>query len=980
MNHSENQNMNSQNPPTVLFVEIVGLSAMSVKLPFDKFTSLMNECFEFVLKKIELYGGTVSSLDGENIKAVFGLPDFIKEAPTNSIQAAVDLIERFKLFNQINELSNPIFVRIGLETGPVILSKVENENHSQYNIFGATVSTASRIRDLAENDQILVGPNLYAQTKDQFEFFPLEPVPVKGQKDPLSVFELIRKKEEVLKPELSSGRMITSDMVGRQAEFDQLQNSIFNLISGKGSVINIIGKAGIGKSRLMAEIRNKELLKKVAFFEGRALSNGKNLSFYPIIQIIKSWAGISEENSTEDSKSKLESNIRRVYPEAFDEIFPFMATMMGYRLEGKAKERLKEIEGEALENLILKNMRDLLSRAASIRPLVIVIEDAHWCDISSIIFMESLFKLSRTQRILFVNVFRPGYKETGERISRFLSDNLPEYSVEINIEPLTRNQSVELIGNLLQQLNLPEEINKLIIERSTGNPFFIEEVIRSFIDEGLIGIKDNAFILTDDIRFANIPESIDSVILSRIERLDEKTKDLLKTASVIGRNFYYKVLEEATQTIEEMDNKLEYLKDVQLINERSQKDEVEYLFKHALAQQATYESIVEKSRKDLHLKIAISIEKVFAGRIHEFYGTLAHHYSKAGQQEKTEEYLIKAGEESMKSGAASEAVIFFKQALETHLQIYRDNPDQQKVIDLQEKLAFAFFATGQFVEAVDYFDKVITFYYKPFPKSETRKIIDLVYNLLLGLKIIYFYKRRTTGEVDEIGRKILKIMEKKGKALVSVDPKRLFLESFYGYRFVKKQNFGNYEASLFLSTCPTFFYSGILFKYGQKVMEFAEKHIDEKYVFGWLLGKFARCMFTYYTGQKIESQEEEKVYQVGIQSGQYFPITIFYLFGGFNFIESGNEKLALQGRNLPSIGWVNWPQGHRIVNIRVHVVPPEQLTRSETGYGPLRQIPDLFTADKVIGLLPETNFCQIPEIPAIRHDAVFAGQGAGQDA
>ena len=197
------------------------------------------------------------------------------------------------------------------------------------------------------------------------------------------------------------------------------------------------------------------------------------------------------------------------------------------------------------------------------------------------------------------------------------------------------------------------------------------------------------------------------------------------------------------------------------------------------------------------------------------------------------------------------------------------------------------------VEAVDYFDKVITFYYKPFPKSETRKIIDLVYNLLLGLKIIYFYKRRTTGEVDEIGRKILKIMEKKGKALVSVDPKRLFLESFYGYRFVKKQNFGNYEASLFLSTCPTFFYSGILFKYGQKVMEFAEKHIDEKYVFGWLLGKFARCMFTYYTGQKIESQEEEKVYQVGIQSGQYFPITIFYLFGGFNFIESGNEKLAL---------------------------------------------------------------------------------------
>ena len=668
MNHSDTQNINSQNLPTVLFVEIVGLSAMSVKLPFDKFTSLMNECFEFVLKKIELYGGTVSSMDGESIKAVFGLPDFIKEAPTNSIQAAVDLIERFKLFNHINELSNPIFVRIGLETGPVILSKVENENHSQYNIFGATVSTASRIRDLAENDQILVGPNLYAQTKDQFEFFPLEPVPVKGQKDPLSVFELIRKKEEALKPELSSGRMITSDMVGRQTEFELLQDGVFNLINGKGSVINIIGKAGIGKSRLMAELRDKELFKKVAFFEGRALSNGKNLSFYPIIQIIKSWAGISEEDSTEESQIKLESNIRRIYPEAFDEIFPFIATMMGYRLEGKFKERIKDIEGEALENLILKNMRDLLSRAASIRPVIIVIEDAHWCDISSIIFMESLFKLTRKQRILFVNVFRPGYKETGERIQKFLNENLEAHHQEIKIESLTKQQSDVLIDNLLQKAELPDEINALIIERAAGNPFFIEEVLRSFIDEGLIIIENNSFILTDNIKYANIPESIDNIILSRIDRLDGKTKELLKTASVIGRNFYFKVLEEAAQTIEEVDNKLEYLKDVQLINERKQKDEVEFLFKHALAQQATYDSIVEKSRKDIHLKIAKSIEKVFAGRIHEFYGMLAHHYSKAGQQEKTEEYLIKAGEESMKSGASSEAVIFLKKALETHLQ------------------------------------------------------------------------------------------------------------------------------------------------------------------------------------------------------------------------------------------------------------------------------------------------------------------------
>jgi len=461
MERIKEHNPDSQNHPTVLYAEIVGLSELSEQLNSEKFTSLMNECFDFVIKKIELYGGTVSNLDGENIKAVFGIPKPLDEAPVKAVEAAVDLIERFKIFNEVKELPNPIFLRVGLEAGPLIVSEVVSGEHRQYNVFGETVNTASRIRDFAENGQILAGPNLHSKIQKQFEFFPLEPVPVKGQKEPLPIFELIRKKKKDFKPDFSSGRMISSEMVGRHAEFEQLQNGIYDLINGKGSVINIIGKAGIGKSRLMAEIRQKELMRKIALFEGRALSNGKNLSFHPIIQIIKSWAGIKEEDTPTDSINKLQRGIRRVYAEAYDEIFPFIATMMGYRLEGKAKERTKDIEGEALENLILKNLRDLLSRAASIRPIVIVIEDAHWCDISSVIFLESLFKLTQKNRILFVNVFRPGHKETGERIGSYLVENLQDHFLGINIEPLQQKQSEELINNLLHQTNLPDKINIL---------------------------------------------------------------------------------------------------------------------------------------------------------------------------------------------------------------------------------------------------------------------------------------------------------------------------------------------------------------------------------------------------------------------------------------------------------------------------------------------------------------------------------------
>jgi len=879
-----------QNETTVLCAEIMGLSTLSAHLDSEKLGRLMNECFEFTIQKIELYGGTVSNLDGGYIKAVFGIPEPLSDGPAKAISAAIDLIERFKTFNEVKDLPSPVSLRVGMETGHVILSKVGIAEHSQYNLFGETVNSSLRIRDIAQRDQILIGQNLYTKVNGLFEFFPLEPVRVKNRKELLRVFELIRKKKKEIKPDTSTGRMITSEMVGRKTESEILQNGVFNLLDGKGSIINIIGKAGIGKSRLMAEIRQKELMKKVALFEGRAFSNGQNLSFHPIIQIIKSWAGIREEDTSEESIEKLQKNIQRIYPEAFDEIFPFVATMMGYRLEGKPKERIKGIEGEALENLILKNLRDLLSRATTIRPVLIVTEDAHWCDVSSIIFLESLLKLVRKQRIMFVLIFRPGYKETGERINTHLKESLKDYFTQINIEPLKQNESEELINNLLHQTNLPEEINKLIIERSAGNPFFIEEVIRSFIDEGLIEFKDNQFILTENIHYANIPESIDYVILSRIERLDGNTKELLKTAAVIGRNFYYKILEDAARNIEEIDHKLEYLKDVQLVNERKQKDEVEFLFKHALAQQATYESIVEKTKKELHLKIAGSIEKVFAGRIHEFYGMLAHHYSKAGKPDKTEEYLVKAGDESMKSGASSEAVNFFKGGLETYLQNHKNTPDQKRITDLEEKLAFAYFASGQFTEAIDYFDKVTTWYHKPFAKSGIPLIIDFIYNLVLLNKIIWFYKKQGVKS-DDIDRKLLKIAELKGHALTTIDPKRLFFESMAATKFIKKETFGSYQASVLLINATMFFYTGTLFNLGIKSTEFALKFIDEGDILEWLRSVFNRSMYVYYAGKVIENLDEEKVYNLALQTGDFWKVATYYVYQGYNAIEAGDEKL-----------------------------------------------------------------------------------------
>jgi len=716
----------------------------------------------------------------------------------------------------------------------------------------------------------------------------------------LSIFEVLTKNIAPTETPLQSGRLITSRMVGRQQDIRVLEESIKQLLNGRGGVVNIEGMAGIGKSRLMAEIKSKEITSNVAFFEGRALSEGKNLSFHPITQIIKSWSGINEDDNTATSYQKLSQNIIRIYPEQADEIIPFVATMMGYPLEGEARQRVKGIEGEALERLILKNLRDLLSHAATHRPIVIMVEDAHWADLSSISFMESLFKLVKNHRLLFINVFRPGFKETGEKLKSFANENLLEYYREIIVKPLTEPESAELIGNLLNQINLPDDIKQLIILRSEGNPFFIEEVLRSFIDEGLIEIKDNSFIVTDQIRYANIPETIDKVILSRIDRLDEKTKGLLRTASVIGRNFYYKVLEEAAQTIEELDNRLEYLKEAQLLNEHKHKEEVEFLFKHALAQQATYDSILQKTKKELHLKIAKSIEKVFADKLPEFYGVLAMHYGKAEVPEKMEEFLFKAGEKSLAAGASSEAINYFKQALVVYIEHNKTNINKQKVADIEEKTGIAYAMKGLNLEAVDYFDRVLDFYHFHIPKNRTLRILGSSFYFLSFIVLIrnqwLFFHKKPPDNIETVYRMILH----KGEALTTVNPKRLFIESQFVVKLFIKYGISNSDYVLgILSEYSVFFsWMGLFFRTAQKILEVAHKTGVSKDSVFWMQYRVGCKVYEFLAGKWQEDPEQEYLYNLGLQKGAVWELSVCKAFDGFKLAERGyfTESMVIASR------------------------------------------------------------------------------------
>jgi len=228
-----------------------------------------------------------------------------------------------------------------------------------------------------------------------------------------------------------------------------LKGQVLKAITGQGSVVNIIGEAGIGKSRLVAELKRWEDMKNVTLLEGRATSIGRNLSFHPITDLLKQWMGIGQDDKKEDASSKLQNALWDLFREEVGEVLPFVATLMGIPLLDKYAERVKGLEGEAMEKLILKSLRDLLIKAAKQRPLMIVMEDLHWADTSSLQLLESLFRLAETQRIVFINLFRDGLSETGERILKTLRERLPVYHLEMVLGKLEDSDSKKLVGNML---------------------------------------------------------------------------------------------------------------------------------------------------------------------------------------------------------------------------------------------------------------------------------------------------------------------------------------------------------------------------------------------------------------------------------------------------------------------------------------------------------------------------------------------------
>jgi len=430
---------------------------------------------------------------------------------------------------------------------------------------------------------------------------------VKGKSAPIVTYE-------VLAPRAVPGKVrglegLASPLVGRAAEFQVVYDKLEEMRKGRGAFIAVVGEAGLGKSRLLTEVRklttaeSQDSKPPVGWLEGHSLSYGQAVTYFPWRQVIREAIGVQEGETPEIVRERLHRDSG--WDTMPEEDKQYLEVVLSVESD-TTKEAVAALEGDALVERITEATRGYLRARIDLKPTVIVLDDLHWADTASLDLLLSVAGLVENSPLLIVCLLRPDKDAPSWSAIETVRSNLSERYSETVLEPLDAEHAQELLGNLLYIEDLPESVRRLILSKAEGNPFFVEEVIRSLIDSRHIVRENGHWRATREIADVTIPDTLSGVLSARIDRLSNTTKQVAQTAAVLGRIFEYRALKTVCATappperIEDVEPHLGVLTYEELVRERTTNSELEYIFKHALTQEAPYEALLIRRRKELH--------------------------------------------------------------------------------------------------------------------------------------------------------------------------------------------------------------------------------------------------------------------------------------------------------------------------------------------------------------------------------------------
>jgi len=670
---------------TVLFSDMSGYTAMSEKLDPEEVKEITSRVFGEIAQVIAKYEGFIEKFIGDAVMAIFGATKAYEDNPIRAIKAGMEIHQLVESLSPEYEerIGKPLSMHTGINTGLVVTGEV-NLEQGTHGIAGDTINLAARLSSLGNSGDILVGPDTYIQAEGYFDFETLEPRAIKGKEQPIQVYRVVSQKTQPRKIHRLQG--VRARLIGRKVEMVQLKEAVEDLRNKKGSTFAICGTAGTGKSRLVEEFKETLDLKEIQWREGQAYPYAQNIPYFPLINLMNKAFQIEESDPSTVVRKKVEKGVAYLLGEE-NEAIPYVGSLysLGYP-------EIDDVSPEFWKSKFQGAMQSILSALANRGPTVVCLEDLHWADPS---FMKLIRLLLTDFRdpILFLCIYRPVITLlTSHQISAMAN---PYH--EIRLRDLSPSESQDMIEGLLNTENVPSELHRFVREKVEGNPFYLEEVANSLIESKALVSSGGGWKVTRPITELDISSTIHGVIAARLDRLEKETKRILQEASVIGRTFFYEVLNRVTDLKKNIDGCLTGLERLDFIKARSLEPDLEYFFKHALTQEVVYNGLLKKERQTIHERIAVVVEEIFEDRLPEFYETLAFHFAKGKSVLKAVDYIIKSGEKSLKRYAIDESHSYFKKAFELISDVpEKSNEIQEVLVDLVNRWAMVYYYRGNF--------------------------------------------------------------------------------------------------------------------------------------------------------------------------------------------------------------------------------------------------------------------------------------------
>ena len=670
---------------TVLFVDVSGFTSLSERLDPEDVHAFMTRVFELMLGEVHRYEGTVNQFLGDGIMALFGAPVAHEDHARRAVQAALGIRQALETYQDELRVAHGVTFRVrqGLNTGLVVVGSIGNDLRMDYTAVGDTTNVAARMQQAAGPGHVVVSEGTHRLVDGYFEMEPLGALALKGKAEPMPAWDVRSAHLARTRFERDTDRGLTP-LVGRERELDLLQDAFERAAAGQGQAVFIVGEPGIGKSRLLYEFHHR-VGNRAAWLEGRCLSFGHAIPFHPVIDLLKRHFEIGESDGEDAIVGRVEAAVSRL-GEEIRPIVPYLRALLGVDPGDPA---VSGMNPQLRRGEIVEAVARLIGGEARRHPQVIVIEDLHWIDNASEELLVAIADVVPALPVLLVFSYRTGYRHPfGERT----------YHVRIAPAALSAQDTRRIAEGVLATPRLPAEIAEILAREGAGNPFYVEEVIRSLKESGAIRPAEDGYVMAVRLETVVVPATIQDVIMARIDRLDEAPKRTLQLASVIGREFTRRLLDQLTVADGPVDAALRELKATELIRETQRVPELAYAFRHALTQDVAYHSLLRDRRKDLHHRIGRAIEELHADRVADHHATLAHHFSKAEAWDRALPHLLAAGAKAVSAYALREALALYGEARAAADQLGAEVPVRARISILRSR-ANLLYTVGDYADA-----------------------------------------------------------------------------------------------------------------------------------------------------------------------------------------------------------------------------------------------------------------------------------------